>query len=239
LTNVKTLLLTRPKTQSLALSRDIEDSFPDKARCIISPLMAITPIGDLPDTSEFQAVLFTSANGVQAFTDLGGTTNTCYCVGERTSQAARAAGMEAISANGAAAELITLVSKKLNPKDGPLLHIRGEHTAGGIVENLTAQGFTVDQAVLYRQQVCDLTDVGQQALERGEVQGLPLYSPLTARRFAEVLAKNQSWPTQNLTALCISENVAAELQKLTLGRVEIAAKPNGTEMLALIDRFLR
>ena len=239
MTSVKTLLLTRPKAQSCALVQDIETEFPDKATCLISPLMAIVPTGEVPDIAKFQAVLFTSVNGVQAFIDLGGTTNRkCFCVGARTMQVAQAAGLDAISANGAAAELIALVSKGLNPNDGPLLHIRGEHAAGDIAANLTALGFTVEQTVLYRQENCDLFQATQQALARGEVQGLPLYSPLTARRFAEVLAKNPDWPTQNLTALCISQNVAAEVENLLLGRVEIATKPNGAEMLALIGRFL-
>ena len=237
--NVKTLLLTRPKAQSRALVKDIENKFPDKTTCLISPLMAITPTGHLPDTTKFQAVLFTSVNGVQAFIDLGGTTGKCYCVGARTTQVAQAAGLDAVSANGAAAELIALVAKDLSPVDGPLLHIRGEHTAGDIAENLTAQGFAVEQAVLYSQQACDLTDAARQSLAQGKVQGLPLYSPLTARRFAGILAENPSWPTQNLTALCISENVAAEVEDLELGRVEIAAKPDGAAMLALIGQFLR
>lgn len=240
MTNVKTLLLTRPKAQSRALVKDIENNFPDKTTCLISPLMAITPTGHLPDTSKFQAVLFTSVNGVQAFIDLGGTTSSiCFCVGARTTRVAQAAGLDAVSANGAAAELIALVSKDLKPASGPLLHIRGEHTAGDIAENLTAQGFAVEQAVLYSQQACDLTDTARQSLAQGKVQGLPLYSPLTARRFAGILAENPSWPTQNLTALCISENVAAEVENLELGRVEIAAKPDGAAMLALIGQFLR
>ncbi|MHA1128738.1 MAG: uroporphyrinogen-III synthase, partial [Alphaproteobacteria bacterium] len=110
---------------------------------------------------------------------------------------------------------------------------------GDIAENLTKRGFVVEQAVLYRQRACDLTDAARQALAQGQVQGLPLYSPLTARRFVEILAKNPSWPTQNLTALCISENVAEELRSLTLGRVEIATEPNGAAMLVLIGQFLR
>jgi len=239
LTNVKTLLLTRPIAQSRALAKKIETAFPDKATCLISPMMAITQVGDLPDTSKFQALLFTSVNGVQAFVDLGGATGKCYCVGTRTMHVAQAAGLDAVSANGAAAELVALVANDLNPNDGPLLHIRGEHTTGDIAENLTTHGFTVEQAVLYTQQVCDLSGAAREALARGSVQGLPLYSPLTARRFVEIMVKNPDWPTQNLTALCISQNVADELRSLTLGRVEIAANPNGAAMLVLIGQFLR
>lgn len=239
MTNVKTLLLTRSEAQSRALVKDIETAFPDKTTCIVSPMMAITPMGDLPDISKFQAVVFTSVNGVNSFTDLCGSASKCYCVGSRTKQAARAAGLDAVSANGTAAELVALVATELHPEAGPILYIRGEHTTGDIAENLTAQGFTVDQAVLYRQLACELTDAAREALAQGDVQGLPLYSPLTARRFAKIMTENPTWPTQNLTALCISQNGADELRDLNLGRVEIAAQPNGTAMLALIGRFLR
>jgi len=239
LTNVKTLLLTRSKAQSRALVKDIETQFPYKARCLISPLMAIVPVGGLPDISKFQAVLFTSVNGVQTFVDMGGRATKCYCVGARTAQVAQAAGMDAVSANGAAADLVALAAKDLNPEDGPLLYIHGEHTAGDIAQNLSTRGFTVEQAVLYSQQACDLTDAANQALAQGEVQALPLYSPLTARRFAKILTENPDWPMQDLTALCISQNVAAELRNLPIGHVELAAEPNGAEMLALIGQFLR
>jgi len=239
LTNVKTLLLTRPKTQSRALSQDIETAFPGKAICLVSPMIAITPTGELPNTSKFQAVLFSSVNGVQAFADLGGTARKCYCVGSRTKQAAQAAGLDAVSADGAAAELVSLVAMELHPEGGPILHIRGEHTTGDIAENLAAQGFIVDQAVLYKQLACDLTDAAREGLAQGNVQGLPLYSPLTARRIARILKENPTWPTQKLTALCISQNVADALRDLNLGRVEIATGPNGAAMLALIGQFLR
>ncbi len=239
MTNVKTLLLTRPMAQSRALVKEIETKFPDKAICLISPMMAITPIGDLPEPSKYQAILFTSVNGVQAFADLGGNHGKCFCVGNRTVQAAQAAGLNAVSANGAAVELVALVERDIDPVDGPILYVRGEHTAGDVAENLIAQGFTVDQAVLYTQQECELTDAARDALAQGAVQGLPLYSPLSARRFVDIMAKNPGLPTQNLVALCISQNVAAELRHLTFGRIEIAAKPNGAAMLELIGQFLR
>ena len=240
MTKVKTLLLTRPEAQSRALVKDIETRFPDKTKCIVSPLMTITPMGHLPDISDFQALLFTSVNGVQTFTAMGGTTIVrCYCVGTRTAKAARDAVLNAISADGAAAELIALVAGDLTPAEGALLHIRGEQTAGDIAGNLSGHGFTVHEAVLYRQDTCDLNAEAVQALANGEVDGLPLYSPLSARRLAEVLTENTDWPKQNLSALCISENVAAEVRNLSPGRIEVAVEPNGTEMLALIGRFLR
>lgn len=202
--------------------------------------MAITPVGSLPDTTNFQALLFTSINGVKAFVALGDSSNIpCYCVGKRTAAAAREAGLNAISADGAAADLIALVANDLNPTDGPLLCVRGEITAGGVAKKLVECGFTVKSEVLYQQKSCDFSPETQQAMAKGEVNVLPLYSPLTARRLAKVLANNPEWTTGNLTALCISENVAAELQNLPLARIEVAFEPNGAAMLGLIGRFLR
>lgn len=239
MTKVKTLLLTRPEAQSRALAKYIEDRFPKTVRCITSPLLAITPTGKLPNTSDFQALLFTSVNGVEAFITAGGATNRpCYCVGARTAQVARTAGLDAISADGSATELVALVSKN-NAADGPLLHVRGTHTAGDVAEKLAALGFDVRTAVLYHQDVCDLHSQATRALADGAVDAVTLYSPRTAQRFAEILQQNPDWPARNLTALCISENVAAEVDNLGLASVQVAQNPNRTEMLSLIDRFLR
>lgn len=202
--------------------------------------MAITPLGRLPDTTKFQALLFTSINGVKAFAALGGSVSVpCYCVGEHTASAARNFGLPAISANGAAADLIVSVANDLNPTDGPLLYIRGGTAAGNVAEELVDREFSVISEVLYQQKKCELTQTAEQALAQGEVNALPLYSPLTARRLANVLENNLEWPTDKLTPLCISENVASELRNLPFAHIEVASEPNGAAMLGLIGQFLR
>ena len=240
MTSVKTLLLTRPLGQSRSLARDIETSFPGQSRCLISPLMLISPMGSLPDTSNFQALLFTSVNGVKAFATLGGTSITpCFCVGARTTKAAQDVGLNSISANGSASDLTALVLSELDPTKGPLLYVRGENAAGDVSATLSGKGFTLVQAVLYTQKPIELTEIVKQALMRGDALGLPLYSTLTAHRMVKVLKQNPDWPTENLTALCISENVGTEVRKLPFRRIEITAEPNGIEMLSLIGQYLR
>lgn len=240
MTEVKTLLLTRPEALSRALAKDIETIFTGQARCIIAPLMAIVPVGKLPDTASFQALLFTSVNGVQTFAAMGGITDRpCYCVGARTADAARNAGLNAISANGATADLVALVTKDLAPEDGALLYIHGENTAGDIAGELSNLGFSVSSEVLYQQAECEFSKATLNALENGEVGGLPLYSPLTARRLVKLLVDNPTWPTEKLTALCISENVAAEVRDLPFECVLVSAIPNGAAMQALIGEYLR
>lgn len=239
MTKVKTLLLTRPKAQSRALVNQIETNFPDRTRCIISPLMVIAPTKNLPNLDGCQAMLFTSVNGVSAFADLGINTDLqCYCVGVRTAQAARDVGLQAISADGAAADLIALINKNLTPEVGSLLHCRGEHSTGDITASLSACGFDVREAVLYSQNSCDLTGKAQLALASGEVNAILIYSPRSAQQFHTAFA-NKKWHANNITALCISENTAAEIRSLGFECVEIAEKPDGAAMLTLIERFLR
>ena len=152
MTKVKTLLLTRPIVQSRTLADEIRATFSERAECLISPLLAIEFTGELPEISNYQAVLFTSINGVKAYADRAGPKGAlCYCVGDKTAAAARSLGLIAESANGDASSLLALVATTLDPTAGPILHVRGESAVGGITTKLAALGFEAKDIVLYRQ----------------------------------------------------------------------------------------
>ena len=237
MTKVKTLLLTRPEAQSRALAKDIEEISPT-TKCLISPLLEIAFCGEIPDTSGFQALIFTSVNGVDAYAKLHGNMDMhCYCVGTRTADAARAIGLKVTSANGTAADIVAAILQELTPIDGPVLHIRGEHSVGDIVHHLAENGFEAEEIVVYQQKTLALNAMAREALQRGEVAGLPVYSPRTARLLAAMFAENPTWSTHSITALCISENVAAALGEADFGHCEVAEAPNGAAMLSLIERF--
>ncbi|MHA1127795.1 MAG: uroporphyrinogen-III synthase [Alphaproteobacteria bacterium] len=239
MTRVKTLLLTRPYAQSRALADEIRGAFPDRAECLISPLLEIEFLDGLPDVSDFQALIFTSVNGVKAYADRDGPKGMqCYCVGDKTAAAARSLGLIAKSANGDASSLVALVADTRDHRDGPLLHIRGEHTTGDIIAKLAALGFEAEDIVLYQQNLLPFTPETEAAFLSGEIQGLPLYSPRTARQLVHILRENPDWPRGNLTALCLSKNIAQQLEELGLGHITTARAPNHVEMVALLGRFL-
>ncbi|MEE9453011.1 MAG: uroporphyrinogen-III synthase [Paracoccaceae bacterium] len=236
MTRTKTILLTRPKAQSLELANSLKATLPDAVKCLISPLMDIQPTGALPDVSSFQALLFTSMNGVETFIKMGGQTDlTCFCVGDRTAIAARALGLKARSAAGNVQSLISLICDTSDPNHGALLHIRGEHTTGDVIAKLTARGFAIREAVLYRQNPVPLTPQARAAFLSGEIDALPLFSPRTARLLAAELHENPTWPRAHITALCLSENITQELPEL--GAVKIAKTPSRDEMHRLIVQF--
>ncbi len=229
----KTLLLTRPAAQSRAFAKDIAARFPD-TRTIISPLIGITFDGTLPDLSGFDALVFTSANGVRAFRAAGGeTTLPAFCVGPHTTAEARAAGLEARSADGDVIATSRLLYDSL-PEGARVLHICGEHVAG----TLAPEGITVQRAPLYRQPALPLTVGAQAALSEGAVDAVLLFSPRSAEILGTALQQNPHWPRESLRPLCLSPNVAGKLQNTGLPAAMIAKAPNRDEMLALIGEFL-
>ena len=240
MTKVKTLLLTRPDAQSRALAKDIENNFPDTARCIISPILKIALTGELPDLTAIQALVFTSVNGVQAYTEKHGPTGLkAICVGARTAKAARDAGLQAISAEGGASDVVALVQAQLLPDGGAILHVRGKHAAGQIAMDLQGAGYLAEEAVLYQQITQELTEQARTALSRGEIDVLPLYSPRTAEVLMVEFLQNPDWSRAGITVVCISENAAKPVRVAGFGRIEVAAAPNGTAMLSAISGILR
>jgi len=234
LTRGKTLLLTRPNAQSQALAADIATRHPT-TRCIISPLLDIAFTGaTLP---LYTTVLFTSANGVRAYVQAGGRTGvTCFCVGAGTAAAAKAAGLRAQTAAGDVAALARLVNETATAADAPMLYVRGEHAAANVIA-LLRPDLAVSEAVLYRQDIAELTPQARAALAAGAVDAIPLYSPRTAHALAAEFNANPLWPrTPDL--LCLSENVARALGAEHSGPVSVAKSPERDDMLALIDRFL-
>ena len=104
------------------------------------------------DLDGVQAVLLTSRNGADALAravrrrDLA-----IFAVGDATGRAATAAGFPATeSAGGAVEDLAKLVAERLDPANGPLLHVAGRQAAGDLADLLEGNGFEVRRAVLYQ-----------------------------------------------------------------------------------------
>ncbi len=197
---------------------------------IISPLLKIEILPIEQDVSKYQALIFTSENGVRAYVKSQGQAGLpAYCVGGRTAKAATDAGLKAYSADGSADELVALVQGAgLN---GPILHIRGEYTRGNIAQRIDAQ---VDEAVAYRQAPVDLTHEAQSVLQGGRAVILPLFSPRTAQLFFKLVTNSNV----QLQVVAISEAV----KEAILGSnspenmiITVADTPDAVAMLRAIN----
>ncbi len=240
MTNKKTLLLTRPSLQSEKSALNIEEMFPNRFRCLISPLLDISGVGELPDLAPFQAIIFTSANGVREFVKRGGQTKLpCICVGDRTTAIARENSLDGFSAKGSADDLVQLAGQVLNPAAGPLLYIRGKKATGDIAKRLNAFGFAIEELVLYRQNPRHLTLKVEREFAATKVDLLMLYSPMTASLLVDTIKKNPKWVLKKISVICISRNVEKQLVDLEFGKVRVAETPSQDAMKRLMGEYLR
>lgn len=220
-----TIVITRPEAQGLRFADQVRARLGCGVVIELSPLMRIDNTGDLPDLNPVQTLIFTSGNGVSAY--LAKTTRRdipCYCTGEATANAAREAGLKAISCGGTAGDLVTrIVADRI---EGPCLHIRGEHGVGNVAERLSEAGILTDQVVLYRQ-VTQAVSASAQAVLQGEALViLPLFSPRSARIVFSMVAVSAP-----IRVVALSANVAAEVPAPFNEGIVIAERPDAEAML--------
>lgn len=218
-----TLLLTRPEMQSRAFLAALA-ARGLKPRVVVSPAIRIVPREiSLPKGGE---IILTSQNAVAA---LPPGQWRAWCVGERTADAAREAGLEAISADGDVEDLYALLAGQA---DAPLIHVRGAHAAGNLVPRLRSVGLRAEEVVAYDQVACPLNDDARALLAGAETVVLPLYSPRSA---AIVGAHDGPWNAP-IRAIAISHAAAA-----AFGRpadMTVAQTPTGEAMEEAIRRTL-
>ncbi|HVT50909.1 MAG TPA: uroporphyrinogen-III synthase [Dongiaceae bacterium] len=229
-------LITRPLEDAKPLADLLEARGVD---CVVEPLLEIAPKPDARiDLDGVQALLFTSANGVRAFAahstrrDLKVLT-----VGEGSAEAARAAGFSDVTAAGGDVDaLAALATSRLSPQNGALFHGAASALAGDLQGKLEAAGFTLRRAVLYEAKTATaFSPETRMNLALGGIDLVLLFSPRTARTFAELWRDAAQPSLHKTTALCLSPAVAREVAELGWQRIATAAHPDQDSMLALVE----
>jgi len=233
------LLVTRPQPDA-ARTADALAALGHVA--IVSPVLEFRPDGAtrLPKR-DFQALIFTSANGVRAYEAHPERTlyagRPAFAVGDYTAVMARRAGFDPVrSAGGDAAALVRTVADALPRAGGPLLHIAGADQAGDLDASLSALGFALSACVLYRMSPAEaLAPPAKEALAEGALDGLLVYSPRSAAALALLLRRAGLAPLpRSVTAFCISDAAARPIVPLVGGTVRIAAAPTQLDLFALL-----
>jgi uroporphyrinogen-III synthase len=223
-------LLTRPAWQGMRFAAALRRRFPG-VEVVESPLLL--PVLMQPDLPQglFDAVVFTSETGVaSAGPYRARLPRLAFCVGNRTSEAAREVGFDARSAAGDAEALVALL---VHLRLGRLIHLHGAETRGDVAGRLNAAGIETIGVVTYRQEAQPLTLLAQALLQGGLPVVAPVFSPRTARLLSQaaVGARAPIW----LAAL--SDAVAEALQLPTARRI-VAGRPDADAMLAAIEALL-
>lgn len=236
------VLVTRPREDAAALLAALERRGHET---LLEPLFTIVPRDriDWPAGHEAaQALLVTSANGARAFARLDARRGLpVFAVGDASAAAARDLGFTRVSsAAGNVDDLAALVKDRLDPAEGPLLHPAAGKLAGDLQGRLAAAGFTVLRAVLYDARHAEaLSEACTRALNEGLIDVATFFSPRTAAAFVSLVeAANLSQACRNVTALCLSEAVAAQISGLSWRQVAVAARPEQDALLAELDALV-
>lgn len=209
---------------------------------VTAPVLVIELTSGVPlQLDGAQALIATSRNALRALAAHAEREAACklplFAVGEGTARQAQDLGFADVTIGlGTGAELAALIAEELKPEGGPLVHVAGETHAFDLKGALEERAFAVRQPVLYRAVPSDALPVEvRRQLKAGEIEGVILMSPRTARIFA-ALARAQGAVTQvnRPVCYCLSKAVADEAAAHGFA-TRVAARPREEDVLALVD----
>ena len=233
--------MTRPKEDAIRLT---EDLIRRGAEVLIKPMFDIILLKDTSlDLRDVKGVLFTSANGVRAFSQRSDDRDLrVVAVGDATAQAARGHGFDnVISAAGDVDQLASAVIRGLKPEDGAVLHPAGTAVAGCLEGVLGPAGYKYRRVVLYEAKgVHRLPIVARDGFLNGTFDGVLIYSPRTGVTFNRLILESGLASTlDKVCAFCLSANVAGSITGLPWASILTAPRPEQTALLALLDKCVK
>lgn len=221
------LLMTRPVAASQRFWQALPEALRAQLTLIVSPLLEIQPVPFDVDYQEYRAVIFTSAHGVDQAGQVPGSMP-AYCVGERTTAAARAQGWDAQYMGQTADALVAALPGQ--GVDGPVLHLHGRHTRMNVSAALSQNGLSCRGITVYDQHLLPLSEAAQTSLSTGKRHIVPLFSPRTAQQFAY-----ECNTATNIFFIAMSEAVAEPLKSLDYMELQVSQAPDADAMAKLVS----
>jgi uroporphyrinogen-III synthase len=230
-------LVTRPREDAEGITRALESR---GFAVQLEPLLDIVLHRDVAlPLNRVQGFLATSANGVRALAANSPRRDMpLWAVGTATADCARSLGFRSVeNGGGDVVRLAELVARRLDPRQGALLHVAGSKVAGDLSGALARQGFEVRRVVLYEARTAEAFSPALLAALDGEALDLALFfSPRTAATFATLAqAAERGECCRAITAYALSPAVAEQLAVLPWRAVHIAGNPDQAALLAVID----
>ena len=199
---------------------------------VVEPMFSIVAFNaTLPD---FDALAFTSANGVRRFAALSPRRDAAvFCVGARTAMVAREAGFaDVTSAAGDVAVLGDLIAERLT-LGARLLHAGNEDTRGDLAGRLSSSGIVASFVALFRAEPVATPGPALSCHLAGEpaFAAVLVHSP----RGGDILAGmiRASTGPAPIDVAAISAAAAAPLEGLTR-RIALAEAPNETSLISAL-----
>lgn len=234
------VLVTRPQPEGERTARALRERGHE---VLLAPLMRVEAIADARiGAGPWSAVVFTSANAVQAFATHPAQAQLraapVFVVGARTAAVAQACGFATVrSADGDVAALTRVMAQSDIDRTRPVLYLAGEERARDLGEMMAPYGFRVQTVPIYRAVIVgELPSESKEALARGAVDAVLHFSARSARAFiAAVAAADVQTEGMALRHLCLSAEIAAPLIAAGAQHVTIAPRPDQQTLLDLLN----
>lgn len=201
---------------------------------VVEPVFAIAPVE--AEVPPFDALAFTSANGVRRFALLSPRRDVpVFCVGDRTAEVARAMGFaEAVSAGGDVNALADLAIRRL-PAGAMLLHAGNEESRGDLAGRVQAAGRNAEFLAVFRAipAASPGPRLAQHLTGAARFDAVLVHSP----RAGEILAQQAAGSGARLPVVAISGAAAAPLLAHA-SAVEIAATPDEPALISALARLV-
>ena len=230
------VIVTRPAEATAALQADLAARGID---ALAAPMLTVEPLAsERVNPMTVQAVLVTSANGAEGAARLGLSGDLpVLAVGDATARAARTAGFSQVTAaDGDAAALVDLVTRRCRPQDGALIWASGEAVSTDLVSTLSEHGFEVVRRVVYRTvPAASLPEEVVAGLRAGSVEGVLFFSPRSAEAFARLACGLElEAECRAVRAYCLSDPIARIASKLAWRGIHVADTPTKAALIAAV-----
>ena len=242
------VLVTRPHPDDEATAAALRARGLEVLR---APMLRFEPVAFHDDLdANYGAVIVTSANALRGIAPhLAGSRLLklpLFAVGQRTADAARAAGFDrVIAAEGDAAGLrdkvVASVRARELKKAGTLLYLAGADLARDLAGELGERGFNVVTHTTYRMiPVSSLPRDACDGFAANRIEAVLHYSRRSARAFLEAArAAGVEISALAVPQCCISDAVASIVRDAGAPQVMVAGSPDENALFETLDRALR
>jgi uroporphyrinogen-III synthase len=206
---------------------------------MVAPLMRVEPIAaDL--TGTWGAVVITSANAPAAIAGNAARDTLIklplFAVGERSAEAAKAAGfVEVTAAGGDVSDLVRVVAEHHADRAAPLLYLAGEDRAADLIGELAVHGIKAELRVVYRAVTAPFPPDLIEALKAREIDAVLHYSRRSAENYlAGAKAAGIVAEALRVRHVCLAPQVATPLAAAGATSIAIAPHPDEAALIELL-----
>lgn len=229
------ILITRPLHQSRRFKKSLVEQFGENLEICISPILEIKSFRVNINLSFFDGIIFTSENGVKAFTNLNKKTDKkIYCVGAYTSEIARKSGLIVAHTEKDVGDLKTWLIE--NDSERKLLYLCGQNISNNLEVAFEGSKTTVVSQIIYDQLSRKLSPSAIQFLSGV----IPVLIPIFSERSYEILSQQfKSTMSSSRIAICLSEAIANKIKDDEFEKVLISAQPDLESLIKVVRESLK